>query len=164
MFLTNWDLFGPIWTPLHHFSQKWFFVPNGQSRVLQRCFGAKYQLFFFGQCPKENVFLIEAFPYFDQLSERYQPLWRANYLYVLVIVLPIGAEKHFLESSLVWEQNIESGCQSSLLFSNCELFATAPQSATGSQICTNAQTSQVHCGRAYLVHLDYLLLVVDVVI
>ena len=26
---------------------------------------------------------------------------RANYLYVLVIVLPIGAEKLFLESSLV---------------------------------------------------------------
>ena len=61
-------------------------------------------------------------------------IWRANYLYVLVIVLFIGAEKLFLESSLVCEPTIESGRQSSLLFSNCELLATAPQSATGSYL------------------------------
>ena len=97
-----------------------------------------------------------AFPECSSLTQ----IWRANYLYVLVIVL-IGAEKLFLESSLVREQTIESGCQSSLLFLivNC-----SPQSATESQICTNAQTSLVHCGRAYLIHLDYLLLLVDVLI
>ena len=35
--------FGSIWTLLDHFRQKWFFAPNRQNRVLQRCFGAKYQ-------------------------------------------------------------------------------------------------------------------------
>ena len=46
VFLTIWDPFGPIWTLLDHFRQNDFFVPNGQRRILQRGFGAKYQLLF----------------------------------------------------------------------------------------------------------------------
>ena len=34
-------LFGPIWTLFDHFRQKWFFAPNGQSRVWRRYPGAK---------------------------------------------------------------------------------------------------------------------------
>ena len=46
--------FGPIWTLLDHFRQKRSFAPNGQSRVLQRCFRAKYQFRFemAQKCPK----------------------------------------------------------------------------------------------------------------
>ena len=36
----------PSRTLLGHFRQKWFLAQNGQSRVLQRCFGAKYQFLF----------------------------------------------------------------------------------------------------------------------
>ena len=38
-----WGSSGPLWTIL---GKNDFFAPNGQSRVLQRCFGAKYQFLF----------------------------------------------------------------------------------------------------------------------
>ena len=43
MFLTIWDPFGPIWTLLGHFKQKWIFCPKW---VWRRCFGAKNQFLF----------------------------------------------------------------------------------------------------------------------
>ena len=57
--------FGPIWTLLGNFKQKWFFAPNGQ-KVLRRCHEAK------------NQFLVEMVQKGSRLTQKGLK-WRSSY-------------------------------------------------------------------------------------